>query len=99
MQLSLHALPAEQVLQQPSTGNVDQGIGASGWLMIDPSCAGIRTPAISKAATIRNMMLPQAEFLSALHHAAHLFPKIGRNPPIRLGLPIVVNAQEAIGRA
>ncbi|ESW66050.1 hypothetical protein X772_35225 [Mesorhizobium sp. LSJC280B00] len=30
MQLSPHALPAEHVLQQPSTGIVDQGIADPG---------------------------------------------------------------------
>ncbi len=40
MQLSPHALPAEQVLQQLSTGIVDQGIGAEGRRMIDAGSGG-----------------------------------------------------------
>ncbi|WP_181181738.1 hypothetical protein [Mesorhizobium sp. B3-1-6] len=64
MQLSPHALPTEQVLQQPPTGMVDQGIlvEESGRLMIDVGCAGIKMPAIAKAAMSRNTARRYAYF-------------------------------------
>jgi hypothetical protein len=69
MQLSPHALPAEHVLQQPSTGMVDQGIlsEGSGRLMIDAGSAGVKMPAIATAAIIRNMAAPpQGRTIKAL---------------------------------
>jgi hypothetical protein len=60
IQLSPHALPDEQVLQQPWIGMVDQGISVegSGRLMIDAGSAGIKMPATAIATIIRNMISP-----------------------------------------